>query len=106
MRTNASWSILAAVLISLTLTFGHAACGGVSEEELQQIIEESKACAPGDTCILAGGGQCRCSQPINAKHKARVEQAVADYDCDGLMVSCAGNTNVRCEAGRCVSDTP
>ena len=106
MQTLRDWPThLVVALICLAIATA-AGCGGVSAEELQQIIEESKACAPADTCILAGGGQCRCAQPINAKHKARVEQAVADYDCDGLMVKCMGNTNVRCEASRCVSDRP
>lgn len=105
MLTKTSWSLVPVVLLSLTLGVT-SGCGGVTEEELQQIIEESKVCAPGDSCILAGGGQCTCAVPINAEHRARVEQAVADYDCDGLMVKCMGNINVRCEAGRCVSDRP
>jgi hypothetical protein len=99
MRSNIS-----VLLVCLTTALA-AGCGdNVTDEELQQIIEEAKACAPGDTCVLAGGGRCTCAQPVNAEHRERVEQAVADHDCGGLVVRCMDYTSVRCEAGRCVAD--
>jgi hypothetical protein len=95
---------LAAIALAFALVLGAAGCGGITDEEFQQIIEEAQVCEPGDTCVLAGGGQCTCDQPVNADSVERVERAVQDLDCGGAVVDCIGFSNPRCENNRCVAD--
>lgn len=97
MRLPPRWLI--AGLLTLALVMG-GACG----EELEEIIESARACAEGDTCILAGSGQCTCPTPINSNSAERVAEAVEDHDCEGLAVDCRARSNPRCEQGRCVAD--
>jgi hypothetical protein len=92
-------------LLAVTLLLGTVSCGGLSSEELTEIIEQSQACETGDTCILSGVTQCSCPWAINSKHRDRVEQALNDYDCGSYTVSCQTLNNLRCENGRCVADT-
>jgi hypothetical protein len=92
-------------LVCLLLTPG---CGSdsLSPADLQLVIEESQACEPGDTCVLAGSSRCTCAVPVNAEHKERVDKAAAEIDCQGATVRCTAQENLRCENGKCTADSP
>jgi hypothetical protein len=76
----------------------------LSTEELAQQREEAAACAPGETCVLAGSSQCVCPVPVNASKAAEIEAAADEVCCGGAQVDCVFFQNVRCENGRCVAD--
>lgn len=81
-----------------------AAGCGVSIEDFNALVEDARACQAGDTCVLAGGGQCTCNSPVNASRAVEIDEAAEDVRCGGAMVECPSWTAVRCEAGRCVAD--
>ena len=90
----------------LTATMMLAACGSdISLQEYAGIVEASRSCSEGDTCVLAGSGQCTCATPVNASRWESVEDAAADVECNGAQVECPTHERVRCEANRCRSDT-
>lgn len=87
------------LLVVLALT----ACG-VSQDDFSAMLEEARACQTGESCALAGGGQCTCDSPVNASKAASIDEAADDVRCGGAQVECPGWSNPRCEAGRCVAD--
>lgn len=89
-------------LVALLLVL--ATCGGLSTAEFQKRVEEAAACAPGDTCVLAGQSQCTCRVPVNARNQAAIDADAKLVDCGGAIVSCIFFSNVRCENGKCVGD--
>ncbi|MGI5864733.1 MAG: hypothetical protein ACOX6T_22160, partial [Myxococcales bacterium] len=89
---------LSALFLSVLLL---TSCG-LSLDELHELVEESRACEPGEQCVLAGAGQCTCETPVNAKHRQRIDEAAAEVRCGGAMVECPTIGSVACEAGRCV----
>ena len=93
------WLGLSLLLIGMVV-----ACDEVTAESYADLVERSRGCAETSECVLAGGGQCTCAQPVNASAVPEIESAVEDLDCEGAVVDCDGNDNVRCEAGRCISD--
>lgn len=96
--------VAASSVLSLVATFVLAGCTATSPEELAEIVEEARACREGDTCRLAGAGQCTCATPVNESAVARVDEAAGDVDCEGAVVECVDHQNLRCEDGRCRSD--
>jgi len=81
-----------------------AGCG-VTEEELERVLADAARCEPGDQCVIHGGNDCRCPRPINEQSIDAVDEALAGYDCKGLLVSCpAVYGPIFCEEGLCVSD--
>jgi hypothetical protein len=88
--------------LCLVLVLAGTGCG-LSLEEYRDVVEEAQVCAPGDRCVLAGGGQCTCATPVNEREAARIDEAAADVRCGGAMPECPAHFDVRCEAGRCVS---
>ena len=89
-------------LILASLAFLSGCC--LSHEEFEQQREEAAACAPGDTCVLAGSAQCLCAGPVNASKAAEVNAAAQEVCCGGARVECVSFRNLRCENGRCVAD--
>lgn len=102
--TTKSWLRSVSTGLALVLTSG---CGKtLSLEEFSAQVREARACAEGDTCVLAGGGTCTCSSPVNISRAEAINEAVKNVDCEGSMVDCvAYRNNARCEAGTCVADT-
>ena len=82
------------------------AAGPLTREQFEAMVESARACAPGDTCALAGGGACLCAQPVNASRAAELDAAAARVECGGAVVRCMNPGAARCEAGRCVGFTP
>ncbi len=89
-------------LILASAVFLSGCC--LSTEDFAQQREDAAACSPGDTCVLAGGGQCLCAGPVNASRAAEIEAAADDVCCGGAQVECVFFQNLRCENGRCVGD--
>src|SRR5687768_16679398 len=90
-------------LLALTLvTCGDA--DSFTRDDLLQVINDARACDPGDSCILAGSSQCTCQMPINAESEDDVTAAAEQVDCEGRIVQCVGWTNLRCEDGLCIAD--
>jgi hypothetical protein len=87
-------------MLALTLMIG---CG-TTREELLDLLEESRACAPGDTCVLAGSSTCTCASPVNARHLEEINDATESVNCGGIIVDCVAFQNPRCEEGVCVAD--
>ena len=87
---------LAAVLSS--------ACSNTTPEEYVELVESSRACGADGECVLAGAGECTCAAPVNKSDAEEVQEAADDVECEGAVVRCPAHNNVRCEAGRCVSD--
>lgn len=85
----------------LVLVLFLSSCG-LSRDEFYDLVEQSRACGPGEECVLAGSSQCTCPTPVNEKHRERIEEAAAEVRCGGAMVDCAFFESVACEAGRCV----
>lgn|GEM_PF-1711401 len=87
-----------------------AACAD-PQQRLAEVIDDARACEPGDTCVVTGGTDCTCPQPVNADAVDAVEAAAeaANGSCCDVFgqcvaVDCAAFANVRCEDGRCVGD--
>jgi hypothetical protein len=94
--------LLRAFVAALVLS----ACGGMNAQEYFDLVEEARPCAAGDTCVLAGVSACTCATPVNASQEEEITEAADDFDCEKVETSdrCSAHTNVRCEAGRCISD--
>lgn len=94
-------ALIVACVIPLTLAVG---CTSTTPEELVELVEDSRACGGDGECALAGGGLCTCEQPVNSAEVEEVNEAAEDVECEGATADCPGHNNIRCEAGRCVSD--
>ena len=94
--------LISAFVMALAL---HA-CGGMNAQEYSDLVEEARPCAAGDTCVLAGVSACTCATPVNTSREGEINEAADDFDCEKVETSdrCSAHTNVRCEAGRCISD--
>lgn len=86
----------------LVLVLSLSSCG-LSLDEFYDLVEQSRACAPGEECVLAGSSQCTCQTPVNEKHRERIDEAATEVRCGGAMVECAYFETVACEGGRCVA---
>lgn len=90
----------------LALLAGVLLCScGPSREDLNALIAKSAACAPGDTCVLAGQTDCTCGGPINSKNLSEVNDEAANVRCGGSEVSSRSLTNPHCQNGTCVVDS-
>ena len=76
----------------------------MTEQELERVLEDAVRCEPGDECVVHMGSDCRCPRAINAAAVSKVDEALQDYDCQGLYVTCRVLQNPRCEGGLCVAD--
>jgi hypothetical protein len=79
------------------------ACG-ISDAEYARIVDDAAVCSPGEACVLAGGSDCTCPQPVNARNAARVNAAADDVRCGNIMVKCRGFGEPRCANGRCEAE--
>ncbi len=73
-------------------------------DDLSELKKEAAACAPGDTCVFAGGLDCTCASPVNAKRAAEVEALAESVSCFGEgMVECGygPEAGAACVEGRC-----
>jgi hypothetical protein len=96
-------SLAIAVIVVAT-----AACES-PEARLERVRDDAAACADGDTCVVAGSGDCVCGSPINENSVEEVEAAADAIACCDLLgscvaVDCAAFENVACVDGRCVGD--
>lgn len=89
--------IIYALAFSLCLT----ACG-MSSEDLQELVRESKACVTGDTCEYVSG-PCLCMTPVNSDKAAEVIEAAKSVTCDENPY-CKSKINIRCEDNICTAD--
>jgi hypothetical protein len=76
----------------------------MTEQELQRVLEDAVRCEPGDECVVHMGSDCRCPRAINAAAVSKADEALQDYDCQGLHVTCRVLQDPRCEGGLCVAD--
>jgi hypothetical protein len=90
--------VVAAALVAI-------ACG-TSEETYNRAIDEARACMPGDTCVLAGGGACTCPAAVNGREATRLNDLGRDVRCADAGVQCPALMNPRCEHNVCVADRP
>ncbi len=86
-------------LVGLLLLVG--ACG-MSQARYGRMVEEAGECEPGDTCVLAGRGECVCDRPVNARHAERVNGGARWVSCSAYP-KCISYSAPRCENGRCVA---
>ncbi len=91
------------IVIFLGDTFG---CGdsGTSRKVYQEKLRAAAACTEGDVCVIGGGIQCVCAEPINQNQESDLRELAKDVNCDGIAVSCIGRLNPRCENNVCVAD--
>lgn len=91
---------ISAALVGLSLS----ACG-ITPEGYVELVEGSRACSADAECVLGGEGTCTCAAPINQSHLEEVTEAAADVDCEHATTTmCPAHDNLRCDAGRCVTD--
>ena len=86
-----------------------ACSDAVAPEEYAELVESSRRCAADGDCALAGGGldvigSCTCAVPVASASVDEINDAASRVECEGAVVECASNDNVRCEESRCVSD--
>jgi hypothetical protein len=81
-----------------------AACSETAPSEFVELVEASRGCSATEECTVAGGGECTCATPVNVGAVEEIDEAAGEVECEGATISCADNANVRCEAGRCISD--
>lgn len=79
------------------------------EQRLARMIDEAMACEPDDSCVLAGGSDCTCAQPVNEARAAEVDEAAKDISCCDMFgrcvaVDCAAFQDIRCQDGQCRGD--
>ena len=89
----------AVVLMSTTI-----ACGGMSMNDYSEELSAAAACETGDVCVVGGGIECVCAEPINQSKEDEINELAKDVDCEGASVSCAMGINPRCENNICVAD--
>jgi hypothetical protein len=95
-------STIAQALATTLLALG---CHDVTTpEQFQELVDASRECGAGDGCVLAGAGECTCDTPVRASESEAVAVAAAEVECEGATITCSGQDNLRCEAGRCISD--
>ncbi|MGI5862642.1 MAG: hypothetical protein ACOX6T_11375 [Myxococcales bacterium] len=73
-------------------------------EDLSELKKEAAACAPGDTCVFAGGLDCACATPVTAKRAAEVEERAQSVSCFGEgVVECPHGPGAaaECVEGHC-----
>ena len=94
--------VIGGVLSALSLN----ACDDMSAQQYADLVDEARACAAADTCVLAGEGACTCATPVNASEEGAINEAADDFDCEKVETAdrCTAHSNIRCEAGRCISD--
>jgi hypothetical protein len=90
----------AAVALSALL----CGCTQASPGDYRDLVEASRGCAGDSDCVLAGAGPCTCDAPVNQAAADDVATTAAEVDCQGATIACPENANLRCEAGRCVTD--
>ncbi len=81
------------------------------EQALSTLVSEfdgAGACVDGDTCIIAGQGNCSCGRPINSKSASTVAEAVLRLNstcaAEDFLADCIAYVNPKCEANRCVAE--
>jgi hypothetical protein len=100
--------IRARVVVVLFVAATAAACED-PQARLDEVLADARVCDEGDTCVLAGGTDCTCDQPVRVDAADAVNAAAAGISCCDLLgrcvaVDCAAFANVRCEAGQCVGN--
>lgn len=96
-----------ALWVGLVAVVGTSGC--LSREEYAAMVEAARTCEPTDTCVLTRHDvavSCDCPVPVRASEVANIEAAARSLACGGVTAKCVPwtETNLRCEAGRCVSD--
>jgi hypothetical protein len=92
-----------ALCVSIGVMLLLDACGISQLEYERTLLEEAQLCRPGDTCVLAGRGECECDQPVNASYAKRLAKAARSVRCEAYP-KCISYGAPRCEGGRCVAD--
>ncbi len=90
-----SWAVICVGLCS---------CDDTTPQQYVELVEDSRGCSADGECALAGSGDCTCAAPVNTNSADAVNEAACEVECEGAVVECPGHSNIRCEAGRCVSD--
>ena len=81
-----------------------AACDDATPEDYRDLAESSRGCAATEECVLVGAGECTCDTPINRSAEEDLRETADNIDCQYVTISCPAHENLRCEAGRCITD--
>ena len=74
-------------------------------DQYDRVVAESRRCAPGQGCAIAGGVPgCRCPVAVRAEAKAEVDAAAARARCRQTeRLYCPPLADPRCESGNCAA---
>lgn len=91
--------------LALAVACALLACDEVTPEGYVELVEGARGCSADTDCVLAGEGGCTCASPVNVSSREEVDESAAGLDCEHVTTTmCPAHENLRCEAGRCVTD--
>ena len=91
------------LFVALAAALGLTGCFA-SKHDLAKLRKEAAACLPGESCVFAGGLDCSCPAPVNAKRAVEVDEFAAGVSCFGEgQVECGNRADsaAECVEGQC-----